>query len=463
MAQRLKISHPSVGEFAVSLGPAGVVVGRHGGSVDLELNWDRLVSRSHGRFWLQNGEIWYVDLDSGNGSWLAGKLLDDAVRLMSGDRILVGDTYLTVETRFNEDESVDTGDVNSDSIQTGEYAVLPAPNASSSGAKAVPPGPPTLDLSGVKELSEDLVVQDQDGAEQGFVRQHPRFVVSGLFEVTLKSGDVSRTLPLEDLSLGGLFVRTSNPPELQTEFTVFLEGDHVEVEARAQVVRIVTEEEGKRLGCPPGIGLQFEDLARDEELALEKYLRWIVGSVTDDLKFTRAESKLLKALQTAKNFLDLLDTNNLYLAVGLTPKASNTALQARIDELREVLRVEGLDPTPPQKARLVAASRQLERISKLFSSPERRLVYDFRNGHERVLERIEESRGKGPPISVLREVWSREFPDQVRIAQNLSRRAFRARHNQDFIEALIAGRQALELDPFYEDLRNAVAAWQTMA
>ena len=68
-----------------------------------------------------------------------------------------------------------------------------------------------------------------------------------------------------NISAGGVFVQTENPPPLNTVVQVEMElpGSSRSVPARAMVVHRVTKEEAKRRGTLAGMGVQFMD-ASDE-------------------------------------------------------------------------------------------------------------------------------------------------------------------------------------------------------
>jgi pSer/pThr/pTyr-binding forkhead associated (FHA) protein len=61
---------------------------------------DGEVSTMHGRFDVSDGELWYTDANSTNGTQMHGKALSprDAVQLKVGDMIVVGQTQLSVQS-----------------------------------------------------------------------------------------------------------------------------------------------------------------------------------------------------------------------------------------------------------------------------------------------------------------------------------------------------------------------------
>jgi pSer/pThr/pTyr-binding forkhead associated (FHA) protein len=71
-----------------------IAIGRASGC-DLVLE-DPEVSRRHARLESENGVPYVRDLESSNGTFLNGRLLDDVVEIRRGDEIDVGTTRLTV-------------------------------------------------------------------------------------------------------------------------------------------------------------------------------------------------------------------------------------------------------------------------------------------------------------------------------------------------------------------------------
>ncbi|MEW6281014.1 MAG: FHA domain-containing protein, partial [Candidatus Eremiobacterota bacterium] len=89
---RVRFSHPRSGSREV-LVPGGVI-GRAGGGGDVQVEGDDLMSRRHGQLRLEGQEVWYEDLGSSNGSWLAGNRLTGPVRLSPGQPVRLGETSM---------------------------------------------------------------------------------------------------------------------------------------------------------------------------------------------------------------------------------------------------------------------------------------------------------------------------------------------------------------------------------
>jgi pSer/pThr/pTyr-binding forkhead associated (FHA) protein len=94
---KISVVHPSIGEFAFSLRRGrSTVIGRRGINADVEFNWDGSISRRHARIWLREGQLWFEDLGSRNGSWFNGAPIEGKLRLDPGMRVRVGETELVM-------------------------------------------------------------------------------------------------------------------------------------------------------------------------------------------------------------------------------------------------------------------------------------------------------------------------------------------------------------------------------
>ena len=102
---KIWVVHEAVGTFVFSLRRGrSTVIGRRGVDADVEFNWDNAISRRHARMWMREGQVWFEDLGSRNGSWINGALIQGRCRLEPGMKILVGETSLVVPDQLAEME-----------------------------------------------------------------------------------------------------------------------------------------------------------------------------------------------------------------------------------------------------------------------------------------------------------------------------------------------------------------------
>jgi signal transduction histidine kinase len=72
-----------------------LTIGRTTAQADMGLDWDKKVSRRHGRLFFIDQKLYYEDLGSSNGSWLDGNKLVSPIELAAGRTVILGDTRLT--------------------------------------------------------------------------------------------------------------------------------------------------------------------------------------------------------------------------------------------------------------------------------------------------------------------------------------------------------------------------------
>jgi uncharacterized protein (TIGR02266 family) len=84
----------------------------------------------------------------------------------------------------------------------------------------------------------------------------------------------------ENISAGGVFVHTEQPPELDTIVTVSLHlpGNDIPVEAKAVIVHRVSKDEAAKLGKSPGMGVQFLDSSDEVREAIDRAIEHILKS-----------------------------------------------------------------------------------------------------------------------------------------------------------------------------------------
>ena len=67
--------------------------------------------------------------------------------------------------------------------------------------------------------------------------------------------------------------------------------------------------------------------------------------------------------------------------------------------------------------------------------------------------------GTGPSLEILRRTWNRVSHERVDQAALLTRRAFAARQAKRWDDAIQYAKQALTLNPFFEELEKTLEAW----
>lgn len=489
---KVRLMHSAVGEIAFPLKSGGsLVIGRLGSMVDVEISWDPRISRRHCRIWEKDGRVWFQDLSSRNGSWVDDARVSGVVRLRPGSEVILGETILRIPMH-DEDEGGGVEDTHERELTRAEAAFLDnlrnapsedaappeaPPRAHTLPARRAPPSPevpvaveepeviasPTVDLRSPAEV-QNLPLSGPSGTSP--VRGNPRFVSTTRVKVRARDRADLRELWTRDISKGGLFVETKVPPPSGTLLEVQLETPAGTIQLEGTVVHVLTPEMTASFGGQPGVGVQFLDLDPGTREAIQAYVEGIAqefsGGSQDLERLSAEESE--EVLQRARRFLHDAEKSDFYAALEIRPTAgverieeATAALHKRMSEAVERM-------PPPRAARVEAALNVLGRVRRILTHEEGRLEYDFRNGHIRAQDRLNNAQqGGAPSLSTLRQAWNRVFPERVDRAALLTRKAFAARQRQDLAAAIDAGRAALELNPFFEELKQTVEVWESSA
>jgi hypothetical protein len=73
-----------------------VTLGR-GGGCTIPLAFDTFVSQVHARAFDRDGNLWVEDLGSRNGTYIDGEQVHEAIRVVKGARLQIGETVLEVD------------------------------------------------------------------------------------------------------------------------------------------------------------------------------------------------------------------------------------------------------------------------------------------------------------------------------------------------------------------------------
>ncbi len=453
---KIRVVHPNVGELSFPLEWGDTVaIGRRGGSVDYEFNWDRRISRNHARLSVKENQLWFEDLGSKNGSWHAEHKLKGPVCLDPGMTVLVGETVLCVPT-IDELEAAEQW--NDDTQSNGMASV----HGENSLGEVLSTDDLRTDASPKPEPARPALPDP---------RQHARFVADRKVEVRTENRKQLGELWLRDISKGGLFVETETPPPSGTKLEVSLSTPHGRLQLSGKVVHVICPERARDYGTNPGVGLQFTNLNDKTKQAIQAYvdglatqLAVIIEAPVDAAPLTPvARPELLQAAEEARTFLNVVENQDVYKALKMPSTSSTEELNQKLNALCTYFSSFNQAAPPPQATRLKAAISVIERTRRLMNRPSARLEYDFRKGHHRVHERLALAKtGDGPNLELLRRAWQRAKPEGVDRSAHMMKRAFASRQRRDFPEAISAGKRALELNPFFEELRSTINAWEDL-
>lgn len=435
-AVRVQVVHPTMGTFAVTLDAGRILIlGRQGSDVDLELPWDPLVSRRHAKLWCEGGEIWFEDLGSKNGSWHGAQRLEGALPLPRGARIILGRTQIVVPSHESPSEE---GDPTKESLPPLSLATAGA-NASEIVGTVDLPTAPTTTRNPAK----------------------PRHV--GIRRVEIQMSDTKSFGELWDRELrrGGVFVDSQSPPPIGSTVELEFRYQDSKIKLAGRVVTVVRQADAPRVGLSPGFALELEGLTPKQRLALEKFARNPAGATSlAPPRPEREQLELTDIFERARTFLEATERRALYEAIGVPRTADTPSIDRALQTLTTLFRQAEPSAPPPKAARLAAALSVLARIRRILTEPEARLAYDFQIGELRVDVRKQAAKtGKGPNRETLRQAYRHRFPERSAQADRLAKAAFQARQLLDLPQAVRLGQRALQLDPFFFELEEALHAW----
>lgn len=429
--------HPAIGERAIPVViERGVMIGRLAGEVDVDLSWDPKVAARHGRFFVSGGKLWFEDFGSEHGSWYGGTRIRAPMQVTAGVWLRLGDTIVYAP-------------------ESG--GPVAAPKQELGGATAP-----------ITEAQRDTLPapEAEPKPEPKRLREHPRFVTHQEVEVQIADRDELKKLWLRDISKGGLFVETETPPPLHQRLEVRIRIGEDTLALSAAVVHIMDPATAAKLGMAAGAGLQFVDLSAEHRRAIEAYVEGLAARLgsAPSKPDAAAAGVSPEVLRDVKRIIDQFEANQLYKALDVSPEIADSELVRRMKDLHAALERARQQSAGPHAVRIEAAVHILERIQTAFSDPQRRLEYDFRNGQVRAQARLQQAQaGTGPNLAALKRAWHAAMPAQVARATFLTRMALAARQRGDIEEAILAGRRALEANPFIEDLIASIAAWEKLS
>ncbi len=291
------------------------------------------------------------------------------------------------------------------------------------------------------------------------LRRDPRFVARQQVELAATDRSAVRKIWTENISKGGLFVITDDPPSLRSRVMVRLTVDGGELALDAEVVHVVAPEDAKAWGTPAGVGLQFVALNEKQRLALGAYCDGLAAKLaaeeSSDLPRNRTPANELQGALHA--LFAGTDANDLYGAIGVKSDSTAEDIESRLVALADLFRQRHKGLPPAQVARQENALKLLPRIRRLLGDPARRLDHDLRRGlirPEVLAQRPLHEQRK------LRDAWKNAFPERISEAETTSLNAAGVATTGDYAKPAQLGEQALRLDPLNVALREPIREWK---
>lgn len=267
-----------------------------------------------------------------------------------------------------------------------------------------------------------------------------------------------RILWIENISKGGLFVATSDPPPLRSRVDVHIDAPAGRVTLSAEVVHILDASAAQALGMEPGVGLQFLGLDDKMTKVIERYVEGIAERMqreTQDLEVQTTVS----VREVMEHAHQLLQRTDLYEALNISPKAPGEEIGQRIRELEELFSNPPKEANPAQLLRIASTKKMLDRVSRVLLVPGRRLEHDLRASHLRIEDLLARP---GDEVRKMRDAWKVSFPDRLEQAKERASTATEYLERGDLDAAIRTAQEAIRLDPLNRDLRSALREWQKL-
>lgn len=265
-----------------------------------------------------------------------------------------------------------------------------------------------------------------------------------------------RILWTQDVSCGGLFVQTDDPPPFGSKVMVTIETPDGSITLSAEVVHVLAREIAEQFGRSPGVGLQFVDLSESEKSAIDRYVDGIAQRLTQEISPQASSPE--EIMETARRLLQGYEDNDLYAAIGVDPRASSERVHRATQDTIRRLEASPAGLSPAQSARVERALVLLRKMKSLLMDPGRRLEYDLRRDLVYARERLRDASIE--EAESLRATWCEIHPDRIAQAERHAADALRAEQALDIEEAVEAGSAALHCDPFNIPLRGTLERWR---
>jgi len=286
-------------------------------------------------------------------------------------------------------------------------------------------------------------------------RRHPRFETKERVALKLEGREDVRELWTLDISRGGLFLTTDDPPPLGAKLEVTISTPDGQVALKAEVVHVLPVAVAEQFGRPPGVGVQFMHLQGEAVQALHRY----VDGIAESLGYASSDVDASdEVVELVARLLRGYERNDLYEALGLSPLADPEEVQRRGKELQACFAKGGPGLSPAQTVRLERASRLLQKIRSLLEDADRRLDYDLRQGFVFADERLKSSDHE--EADRCRAKWHQLYPEKVAEAERHAATALKYEELGELERARTAGSAALHFDPFNYELKAAIMRWE---
>lgn len=193
-------------------------------------------------------------------------------------------------------------------------------------------------------------------------RQEPRFNTATNVSVQVEGREQLQELWTANISKGGLFVLTREPPAMGSRVSVTLETPDGVLTLQAEVVHVVPPSDDNAL-MSPGVGLQFSAVTDAQRQAVQSYVDGVARQLEEGSSETaQAGPAAAEVMVVVRALITGLEAGDVFAALQVPKISSRAQLLARADELATLLATVPPDATPAQATRIQSGVRALERI-----------------------------------------------------------------------------------------------------
>ncbi|MEW5848851.1 MAG: PilZ domain-containing protein [Myxococcota bacterium] len=291
-----------------------------------------------------------------------------AVQMLNTENVSLGGLFVRTNSPVSPgmEVTVRFGDVGN--VVGGVARVVHVIHESESARKLHPPGM-GLEFHDLPKPSHVALLRLVEGlaahapAAPSF-RHEPRLKSNTTVRVQIPGREALAELAASNLSKGGLFVETPDPPAVGTRLTVQLTTPGGALTLHAEVVHRLDDAKARAFGQKPGAGLQFVDYDNEKRRELARYLDGRSQSLGGELHEPAPTPQLLEALNAARRLFEGLDKQDAFGAVGLEPTAAESVIHVRLATLHGLFRIPLTGATPAQEQKVRSAARVLPRVEQ---------------------------------------------------------------------------------------------------
>jgi molecular chaperone DnaK len=148
-------------------------------------------------------------------------------------------------------------------------------------------------------------------ADDSSIRRESRFVSATQVEISVSDPNEFHALWTDNISRGGMFLKTDSPPPVGTKIGVRIQLQQGVLAFTATVMHAVDPKLARHLGRTAGIGIKFDEIPEKARQSLERYVQLIAQRPASDPRAQRIDDSAQWVLG-----IDLGTSNTAAVAIG---------------------------------------------------------------------------------------------------------------------------------------------------